>query len=367
MKMIKYSLPLITTLMISFTMSVPIITRDELIKCAQLSHDIYNHDENVQYQSINGSKYLIIRGTNDGSDILTDINAHTKILRISHLEIKIHEGFYQRVREVLGHPNYLLWLSECSSKGSICYITGHPLGGAVSAILSYVIKNVNKMDDVMVISFATPNYMGSTIDSEPLYIDISHSNDIITTLPYTLHKLPSHKYSIPVTVITPNIVSEIQFVLIFIVMLLFNTIYSSLGTTFLLMKQEKTTSIEDVKLMLPNLFIVSVLVYSPFHFMGLSDLIFGNLHNNGLEYSIMISLSMGIIPWVMKRSIEKGIDLKVNQFHFMITVLSVILPLILMSRRWIKLFIEILLTGIESHRMSYYLDTMKTNKFVLEK
>jgi len=127
----------------------------------------------------NQRKYIVIRGTKNIKNMMTDISVLPKKDKV--LNIYIHEGFCTAAKTLY----QILQFSHSLKKSTNTIIIGHSLAGAVGAILGFYMHKDNFSVE-KIVTFGQPKFTNKKglqkYDMIP-YIRVVASNDIITIMP----------------------------------------------------------------------------------------------------------------------------------------------------------------------------------------
>jgi len=142
---------------------------------------------------------LTIRGTANMRNILTDALAFPVPLWSCGYRLKVHRGFFKASESIF---SWIMKFGEYSKTKNIT-ITGHSLGGAVSAILALMFEDHNRRNagtgQVYCVNFGQPKFClsqsANTINKilDNRYLRVVNHNDLVPNVPTGLRLWPFKK------------------------------------------------------------------------------------------------------------------------------------------------------------------------------
>ena len=162
------------------------IAVEELIEFAGYCDEAYQraNDENKLYEirdnefsyhvkQDSGVTILIFRGTENGRNVLTDIDIRPR--HDKSLDVYFHKGFHDAAT----------WLLEDIKRDyeleKTVYLTGHSLGGAIAQIMGYWLDQEGY--NVQIYSFGSPKVSTTFFGNEPPHYRVVLDNDPIPYMP----------------------------------------------------------------------------------------------------------------------------------------------------------------------------------------
>lgn len=127
---------------------------------------------------------LVIRGTSNVNDVLTDIYA-------------VKDGFSGAEKYVHKRlTDYLSALPELRKDNTILFITGHSLGGVTAGLVgsSCIKEGLTTSGNIFTYTFASPT-SAENLNIDPRIHNVINKDDIITKVPRTYHTGLNHNYT----------------------------------------------------------------------------------------------------------------------------------------------------------------------------
>jgi hypothetical protein len=162
------------------------IAVEELIEFAGYCDEAYRraNDENRLYEirdnefsyhvkQDQGITILIFRGTENGRNILTDIDARPTKDRA--LDVYLHRGFKDAATWIFED------IKENYKLEKTVYLTGHSLGGAIAQIIGLWLNNDGY--NVQIYTFGSPKISTSFFGNRPIHYRVALRNDPVPFMP----------------------------------------------------------------------------------------------------------------------------------------------------------------------------------------
>lgn len=146
-----------------------------LLKCAELSRDVYSREEDFIYdESLDTYAIIAIEGTKEKTDWITNL----KFLFRSN---DMHRGFKSNAERTLTD---MIACGIDMPDDRQLVITGHSLGGATATCLADILKE--RYPDLIIVTFGSPRPGGSKLKNRlrhNIHKRYVHGDDIVPKTP----------------------------------------------------------------------------------------------------------------------------------------------------------------------------------------
>ena len=174
--------------------SIPVLSIAQIRKCAKLSEYLLNtsnlpfglHTVLVSgggqsmmpyfFVSSDGTDlYITIRGSCEPADFIMDLEFD----RIEYSTGKVHSGIFRGAKFIIGES--LKGIQSCT--GNV-FVTGHSMGGSLSAMVALILRTDYGMNNVYAVSLAPFPVMSLDLASEcePFVVSFVYNNDAVPRL-----------------------------------------------------------------------------------------------------------------------------------------------------------------------------------------
>jgi hypothetical protein len=151
-----------------------------LVEMAEYCNKIYDEgkeleDNEFAYNVVQdrGVTIISIRGTNNGRNVLTDLDARP--FKDRKLDIQIHRGFRDASEKLRDD------IIENHALEESVILTGHSLGGAIAQIIGLWLED--DAYDVQIYTFGSPAVTTASIGDAALHFRVVQRNDPVPFLP----------------------------------------------------------------------------------------------------------------------------------------------------------------------------------------
>jgi hypothetical protein len=151
-----------------------------LVEMAEYCNKIYDEgkelrDNEFAYNVVQdrGVTIISIRGTNNGRNVLTDIDARP--FKDRKLDIPMHRGFRYASEKLRDD------ILENHALEETVILTGHSLGGAIAQIIGLWLEHDSY--DVQIYTFGSPAVTTASIGDAALHFRVAQRNDPVPFLP----------------------------------------------------------------------------------------------------------------------------------------------------------------------------------------
>lgn len=153
---------------------------ETLVEMAEYCENVYDEGEELgdnefSYKVVQdrGVTIIIFRGTNNGRNVLTDLDARP--FGDKKLGISVHRGFRDAAEKLRDD------IIENHAIEESVILTGHSLGGAIAQIIGLWLED--DAYDVQVYSFGSPSITTATVGRGVLHFRVALRNDPVPFLP----------------------------------------------------------------------------------------------------------------------------------------------------------------------------------------
>ena len=151
-----------------------------LIEMAEYCEKIYDDgkeisDNEFAYNVVQdrGVTIISIRGTNNGRNVLTDLDARP--FKDKKLGIDLHRGFRDASEKIKEE------IIENHALEETIILTGHSLGGAISQIIGLWLED--DAYDVQIFTYGSPTITPASLGGDPIHFRVAIRNDPVPFLP----------------------------------------------------------------------------------------------------------------------------------------------------------------------------------------
>lgn len=151
-----------------------------LIEMAEYCEKIYNEgkeleDNEFAYNVVQdrGVSIISIRGTNNGRNVLTDLDARP--FKDRKLDIQVHRGFRDAAEKLRDD------IIENHALEESVILTGHSLGGAIAQIIGLWLED--DAYDVQIYTYGSPAITDTQLGMDALHFRVAIPNDPVPFLP----------------------------------------------------------------------------------------------------------------------------------------------------------------------------------------
>ena len=153
---------------------------ETLVEMAEYCENVYDEGEELgdnefSYKVVQdrGVTIIIFRGTNNGRNVLTDLDARP--FRDKKLGISVHRGFRDAAEKLRDD------LIENHAIEESVIFTGHSLGGAIAQVIGLWFED--DAYDVQIYTFGSPSITTASIGDAVLHFRVALRNDPVPFLP----------------------------------------------------------------------------------------------------------------------------------------------------------------------------------------
>jgi len=136
-------------------------------------YEIRNNEFSYHVKQDQGVTILIFRGTDNGKNIWTDIDARPT--KDDGLGVYLHRGFKDAATWIFDDIKRDYELEKT------VYLTGHSLGGAIAQIIGLWLDNAGY--NVQIYSFGSPKVSTSFFGNRPIHYRVAVRNDPVPFMP----------------------------------------------------------------------------------------------------------------------------------------------------------------------------------------
>ena len=151
-----------------------------IIEMAEYCEEIYDdgkeiRDNEFSYNVVQdrGVTIISIRGTNNGRNVLTDLDARP--FKDKKLSANIHRGFRDAAEKIRDE------LIENHAIEESVILTGHSLGGAIAQIIGLWLED--DAYDVQIYTFGSPSITTASVGGSALHFRVAIRDDPVPFLP----------------------------------------------------------------------------------------------------------------------------------------------------------------------------------------